>query len=70
LTFEAIAHLFGLLIRRYVDPVVALDIARMFNTLHCKPQPLDDADVVSIATDIAAKDIRSHRPPLRPAAIL
>jgi hypothetical protein len=34
LTFEAIAHLFGLLIRRYVDPVVALDIARMFNTLH------------------------------------
>jgi hypothetical protein len=45
---RAIRRLYGLLVRRFVDPIVALDIARMFNELRCKP-PLDDADVVRIA---------------------
>ena len=52
---HAIARLYGLLVRRYVDPIVALDIVRMFNTMRCKP-PLDDHDVVRIADDIAHRE--------------
>jgi hypothetical protein len=45
---HAIARVYGLLVRRCVDPYVALDLVRMFNETRCKP-PLDDADVVRIA---------------------
>jgi hypothetical protein len=53
----AITRLYGLLIRRWIDPVMALSLVRMFNTLHCKP-PLDDAEVVRIANDIARREAR------------
>jgi hypothetical protein len=55
---HAIARLYGLLVRRFLDPIVALDIVRMFNALRCKPS-LDDADVVRIARTIAARE--AHR---------
>jgi hypothetical protein len=51
----AIASLYGLLVRHFIDPIVALDIVRMFNLLRCQP-PLDDAKVVYIALDIANRE--------------
>jgi hypothetical protein len=52
---HAIARLYGLLVCRFLDPILALDIVRMFNELRCKP-PLDDAEVVRIANDIANRE--------------
>ncbi len=52
---HAIARLYGLLVRRFIDPLVALDLVRMFNTLRCKP-PLDDSDVVRIVDAIARRE--------------
>lgn len=53
----SIARLSGLLLRcaPTVDPLVALDIARMFNTLRCRP-PLPDDEVVDIVTAIANRE--------------
>jgi hypothetical protein len=52
---HAIARLYGLLVRRYIDPIVALDLVRIFNTLRCQP-PLDDADIIRIAAFVANKE--------------
>jgi hypothetical protein len=52
---HAIAKLDGLLVRRWLDPLVALDLVRMFNTLRCQP-PLDDEEVVRIVTDITKRE--------------
>jgi hypothetical protein len=52
---HAIARLAGLLLRRYIDPLVALDLVRLFNAAHCQP-PLDDKDVVRIVTDITTRE--------------
>jgi hypothetical protein len=52
---HAITRLYGLLVRRWVDPILSLDIVRLFNTLRCRP-PLDDADVVRIALAIADRE--------------
>jgi hypothetical protein len=52
---HAIARLYGLLVRRYIDPVVALDLVRLFNEIRCKP-PLDDGQVVRIADNIANRE--------------
>jgi hypothetical protein len=52
---SAIARLAGLLLRRFVDPLVALDLTRMFNALRCAP-PLDDGEVVRIVTDITKRE--------------
>jgi hypothetical protein len=49
---NAIARLSGLLLRRFLDPLVALDLVRLFNAAHCVP-PLADDDVIRIVTDIA-----------------
>jgi hypothetical protein len=49
---KAIARLSGLLLRRFLDPLVALDLVRLFNAAHCVP-PLADDDVIRIVTDIA-----------------
>jgi hypothetical protein len=52
---HAIAKLYGYLVRKYVDPIVALNIVRMFNAQACRP-PLDDWDVSRIADDIARRE--------------
>ena len=52
---RAIARLYGHLVRKYVHPLVALDITRMFNQLRCTP-PLDDYDVIRIIDDIARRE--------------
>ena len=51
----AVARFSGLLLRKYVDPMVVVDLARMFNTLRCQP-PLEDSEVVRIVTDIARRE--------------
>ena len=52
----AIARFYGLLVRRFIDPWIALDTVRMFNELRCDP-PLDDSEVVRIADNIAAREV-------------
>jgi hypothetical protein len=52
---SAIARLAGLLLRKYVDPLVALDLVRLFSAAHCTP-PLDDEAVVRIVTDITKRE--------------
>lgn len=56
----AIARLFGLLVRKKIDPLVALDIVKMFNRERCSP-PLDDEEVVRIANDIARREAARRR---------
>ena len=51
----AIARLAGLLLRRYLDPLVALDLVRLFNAARCDP-PLDDGEVVGIVTTICSRE--------------
>jgi putative DNA primase/helicase len=51
----AVARLSGLLLRRYLDPVVALDLTRLFNAARCDP-PLDDVEVVGIVTAICSRE--------------
>jgi hypothetical protein len=51
----AIARLSGLLLRRYIDPYVALDLARMFNALRCDP-PLHDEEVIKIVDAICIRE--------------
>jgi Bifunctional DNA primase/polymerase, N-terminal len=54
---KAIARFYGLLVRRYLDPILARDTVRMFNELRCKP-PLDDAEVVHITEDISGRELK------------
>ena len=58
----AIAKVFGLLVRKDVPSVVALEFARMFDREKNR-EPLGEADVERICNDIAGLDIgrrRSH----------
>jgi hypothetical protein len=51
----AIAKLAGLLLRRYLDPFVALSLCRLFNESRCA-EPLDDIEVTRIVNRIAARE--------------
>jgi len=51
----AIARLYGYLVRRYVDPVMALSITRMFDDQRNEP-PLGRAEVDRICNDIAHRE--------------
>lgn len=53
---QAIARLGGLLLRRFVDPVVALDLCRAWNEARCRP-PLPDEEVVKTVTSIAKREL-------------
>jgi hypothetical protein len=61
---HAIARLYGYLVRHYIDPIVALDIVRMFNALRCRP-PLDDENLLRIVDAIANREA-DRRQGLRP----
>jgi hypothetical protein len=56
---NAIARLSGLLLRcgPTIDPLVSLDICRMFNTLRCQP-PLPDDEIVDIVTAICNRELQ------------
>jgi putative DNA primase/helicase len=53
---DAIARLAGHLLRKDIDPRVALDLCRTWNTSRCRPQ-LDDAEIVRIVNSIAGREI-------------
>ena len=61
---HAIARLYGYLVRHYVDPIVALDLVRLFNALRCRP-PLDDETLLRIVNAIAYREA-DRRQGLRP----
>jgi hypothetical protein len=52
---RAIARLYGVLLYRRVDPQLALELVRFFNTLRCDP-PLDDTKVVHTTNEIQARE--------------
>jgi hypothetical protein len=54
---EAIARLAGHLLRRRIDPLVALDLVRTWNAVRCRP-PLEDAEVCRTVDSIAAAELR------------
>jgi hypothetical protein len=59
----AVAKIFGHLVRKYVDPAVALALVEMFDRERNKP-PLDHDEVVRICRDIARREAdRRDEPP-------
>jgi hypothetical protein len=54
---QSIAKLAGHLLRRYVDPLVTLEILTVWNAMRCKP-PLSEADVQIIVNSIAGREIK------------
>jgi hypothetical protein len=52
---SAIARLAGLLLRKYVDPYVALSLCQLFNMVRCR-EPLTWNDVRRIVDDIADRE--------------
>jgi hypothetical protein len=52
---SACAKLAGLLLRRFVEPTVALDLVRIFNKDRCDP-PLDDSEIRSIFVNIGRRE--------------
>ncbi|WGD56065.1 bifunctional DNA primase/polymerase [Bradyrhizobium sp. CB1650] len=53
----AAARLCGYLLRRHVDPVVALELLRLWNEAHCRP-PLPDSEIDRIADSIAGRELQ------------
>jgi hypothetical protein len=54
---DAVARLAGHLLRRYVDPLVTLDLMISWNITHCRP-PLEQDEVVRIVDSIATKELK------------
>lgn len=52
---SAIARFAGLLLRKYLDPLIVLDTVRMFNALRCDP-PLADEEIVRIVVSIGSRE--------------
>jgi hypothetical protein len=48
----AVARVFGHLVRKFVDPAIALELARMFDRERNAP-PLGQGEVIRICADIA-----------------
>lgn len=53
----ASTQLAGHLLRRYVDPVVVLELVQAWNATHCTP-PLPQADIERIVASICARELR------------
>jgi hypothetical protein len=54
---DTIARLAGLLLRRYVDPLVALELISTWNLQRCEP-PLEIEEVRKIVDSIARRELR------------
>jgi hypothetical protein len=54
---QSITKLSGHLLRRYIDPVVTLELLTVWNAMRCKP-PLSDAEVQGIVNSIAGREIK------------
>jgi hypothetical protein len=54
---ETIAKLAGHLLRRYIDPVVTLEMMTTWNAVRCKP-PLSESELHAIVNNIAGLEMR------------
>ena len=54
---ESVARLAGYLLRRRVDPVVALEMLSVWNTARCRP-PLEAVEINIIVDSIAARELK------------
>jgi Bifunctional DNA primase/polymerase, N-terminal/Primase C terminal 1 (PriCT-1) len=52
-----VAKLSGHLLRRFIDPLIVLDLMQTWNTARCWP-PLSEADVVRIVDSICAAELK------------
>jgi hypothetical protein len=53
---QAVARLAGHLLRRYVDPLVTVELLLVWNRIRCKP-PLSDAEVKHTVNSIAGREL-------------
>jgi hypothetical protein len=51
----AVAQLTGLLLRKYIDPMIVLGIVRLFNTQRCNP-PLEDDEIIGVVGEICQRE--------------
>lgn len=56
----SLARFAGYLLRRYIDPIVVLELIRLVNDARCKP-PLSDADVCRIVNSICGKELKRRQ---------
>jgi hypothetical protein len=54
---HSVARFAGYLLRKHVDPFVALEILLMWNAMRCRP-PLDDAEVERIVASICGLELK------------
>ena len=54
---NTVAKLSGYLLRRFIDPLVVLELAQIWNVARCTP-PLPAEDVARIVNSIAGKELR------------
>jgi hypothetical protein len=54
---DAIARLSGHMLRRYIDPLVALELITTWNAVRCIP-PLSETEVTAIVNRIAGKELK------------
>jgi hypothetical protein len=54
---SSIARLAGMLLRRFVDPVVTLELLQAWNATRCSP-PLPPEDIDRIVDSIAGRELR------------
>jgi Bifunctional DNA primase/polymerase, N-terminal/Primase C terminal 1 (PriCT-1) len=57
---DSIARLTGHLLRRYVDPWIALELIRTWNAARCRP-PLTDAEIEQVVSSIAGREIKRRQ---------
>jgi hypothetical protein len=54
-----VARLAGLLLRRFVDPIVTLELLKAWNATRCSP-PLPPKDIERIVNSICGRELRKH----------
>ena len=54
---DTVTRLAGYLLRRHIDPVVALEFLAAWNAVRCQP-PLDAAEVAGIVDSIAGRELK------------
>lgn len=57
---DCIARLVGHLLRHFINPVVALELMRVWNCARCRP-PLADEEITSIVNSIAGKELKRRQ---------
>ena len=56
----SLSKLTGYLLRRHVDPLVTLELIRVFNATRCTP-PLSDKDVEKSVASVAGMELKRRQ---------